>query len=784
MEALQPQFAEDRTPILLNRSLTAIGCDEPPFAGYPETLRAELSERHARIIRENGGLYLVALDGMEQIRINDTALSDGAAPLALGDVVRLGERLVYAVGTVADEAATTRIIEPRAGRMKLLLLPKSDQGPAAPIAVSEFPFLVAKSDGHFASYEEECEHAFGFLSRRHAHVFRLGDALYVEDLGSTNGTRVNGEMIGKTAVRLTSGDEVVFGHPSFTFEVALIEEDDTVAQEDPEGTVLITSAGSFLDIYCDSGADEADDCVPLKSDDRNSGAQSLLDRLRLAWFDLPISSATRTWVTCAVVALAVVAFVGVLLVDDRLEEAGESIADGEHEEALMTAADYLRDHPDDDQGRRLLGESFEHLVVPRWTERMLIANPTEAQSVVDEALRIAPMHAEHELPRLLKWVGSLYEIAGGDKQFGAVSVAYANDSVQNVLNNWDANVDRYTRLLRRLADAHADFAELRADTLSRLRTLQADSSRQLEAVRELQARLDTDLQSGRYANAVTLLERFREDHPAVLDAVLLQEELERFVSLAEALAAGDLNAYLDASEAVSFTTLPFASRADGLLEDREAALSSRQLLVRAGETWARGELAQAVQMLGEPPASSSRWQKVVEERRVRYADLLTRFNTLLDVVQTPEYPGRLIAFFGDLNSVTDQFMFSALEEDFWSQKARALEEAHALSDEAAGWWADYQDAADGIGGGLRLEREVSDAYRQQAGFLMSASTAMNRSLRLYRLLEEEVPEEAARLADQIALETRRQRNAIDALRTLLDSDVVSEKLSLLPEVAS
>ena len=40
------------------------------------------------------------------------------------------------------------------------------------------------------------------------------------------------------------------------------------------------------------------------------------------------------------------------------------------------------------------------------------------------------------------------------------------------------------------------------------------------------------------------------------------------------------------------------------------------------------------------------------------------------------------------------------------------------------------------------------------------------------------------MADQIAIEARRQRNAINTLRTILDGDVVREKLSLLPEVGS
>nr|HEX4318319.1 sigma 54-interacting transcriptional regulator [Kofleriaceae bacterium] len=48
------------------------------------------------------------------------------------------------------------------------------------------------------------------VSRMHARVRRNGDAIEVEDLGSRNGTRVNGERI-EGPRRLASGDEIVIG---------------------------------------------------------------------------------------------------------------------------------------------------------------------------------------------------------------------------------------------------------------------------------------------------------------------------------------------------------------------------------------------------------------------------------------------------------------------------------------------------------------------------------------------------------------------------------------------
>jgi pSer/pThr/pTyr-binding forkhead associated (FHA) protein len=56
-----------------------------------------------------------------------------------------------------------------------------------------------------------------YTSTLHARLFRHNDQLWVEDLGSTNGTFVNSEQISK-AVRLGKGDLVQVG--STVFEVS------------------------------------------------------------------------------------------------------------------------------------------------------------------------------------------------------------------------------------------------------------------------------------------------------------------------------------------------------------------------------------------------------------------------------------------------------------------------------------------------------------------------------------------------------------------------------------
>ena len=49
-----------------------------------------------------------------------------------------------------------------------------------------------------------------FVSQVHARLYRRGGDVFLEDLGSRNGTFVNGQPIG-AATRLRRGDQVQFG---------------------------------------------------------------------------------------------------------------------------------------------------------------------------------------------------------------------------------------------------------------------------------------------------------------------------------------------------------------------------------------------------------------------------------------------------------------------------------------------------------------------------------------------------------------------------------------------
>src|SRR3954447_5308808 len=58
------------------------------------------------------------------------------------------------------------------------------------------------------------------VSGRHAEVVLVGDNCYLKDLGSTNGTLVNGHPV--TEVQLRTGDRIRFGKVDAVFEGEIV----------------------------------------------------------------------------------------------------------------------------------------------------------------------------------------------------------------------------------------------------------------------------------------------------------------------------------------------------------------------------------------------------------------------------------------------------------------------------------------------------------------------------------------------------------------------------------
>ena len=62
-----------------------------------------------------------------------------------------------------------------------------------------------------------------YLSSRHLRIFKVSGKFYIEDLGSTNGTFLNGSPLGDKAIELLDGDKISFGRTNFLFVLPKIK---------------------------------------------------------------------------------------------------------------------------------------------------------------------------------------------------------------------------------------------------------------------------------------------------------------------------------------------------------------------------------------------------------------------------------------------------------------------------------------------------------------------------------------------------------------------------------
>ena len=175
-----------------------------------------LSRRHASIFRKEGFVYLVDLQSRNGTTVNRNGIGQEPCQLRDGDEICFGGSLSYRI-------QITPRLRPE-GSLTLTLTPESGESGLETLVISKFPFLVSKTDGVLAHYRNEASHGseLRYLSRRHAHIYQKGDQAYIGDLGSANGTFVDGVRLQEQAVPLQDGALIAFGGTHFVYRVRVV----------------------------------------------------------------------------------------------------------------------------------------------------------------------------------------------------------------------------------------------------------------------------------------------------------------------------------------------------------------------------------------------------------------------------------------------------------------------------------------------------------------------------------------------------------------------------------
>ena len=156
-----------------------------------------VSSHHARIMRRGEHFYIVDLNSLNGTSVNDLNTKiHGETPLRSGDNVFLGTYKVPAAQ----------------------ILSQFRSGSPSSLAGGSAQKVVLQKDSIVVGRDPDCDHLLSYpmISWRHARISRAPGGLVVEDLGSRNGTFVDGKRI-SSPTRVAPGQRIGLG--SFQFEL-------------------------------------------------------------------------------------------------------------------------------------------------------------------------------------------------------------------------------------------------------------------------------------------------------------------------------------------------------------------------------------------------------------------------------------------------------------------------------------------------------------------------------------------------------------------------------------
>jgi len=495
--------------VAIDDGVFAIGRTEQPFAGYPPAIVADLSRRHARIFTENGEAWLADLGSKNGTTVNGVPVRQTIVRLRDGDELKLAGLLAYRV-RVQAAAPAAAAPAPSARLASLTLAPQRAGLGLETVVITSFPFLISKVDDTFARYKDSEPHQVGYLSRRHAHIFLMGGLPWVEDLGSTNGTFIGAIRLDEHAHELKEGDVLAFGGHHFVYRVGMEWEqsapDPTVtraaaavppassatssaappaATGEADHTTFVTSAGSFLDIFCVDRAAAQEDEVNPAGAAAGAGtpetgkpargkaalmAAGLLDALGAAG-DAD-QARLRRWIVAGG-ALAVAAALAIYQAGVPERSLQALVERGDYAAASALARDQLARDPGNAELRALGTEALLKSGLPAWMAHLKAGRFERAAQAVAQMrsnsrnnLDAAPLVAE------IAWIGELEQFVGTR---GGADAPIRNPleqaRIRQLLRQWQDEQQAHQRASATISAAVPAFRDTYAQAVSDLRKL-------------------------------------------------------------------------------------------------------------------------------------------------------------------------------------------------------------------------------------------------------------------------------------------------------------------------
>lgn len=801
---LKPISHPELGDVRIEDRLFAIGRTEAPFASFDPSAVAGLSRRHARIFSENGAVYVADLDSKNGTSVNGDEVRQKPRRLHDGDEITFGADLSYRV-QVREGVCTPRH---SAKLLSLTLSPEPPDLERQHIVIARFPFLISKADEMFSRHKEKFPFQVSYISRRHAHIFLKGEAPYIEDLGSVNGTFVNAKRLEEQAAPLQDGDIVAFGGTHFVYRIGLqweLESDPTLTKlvvpapsvasepDNPDKTTFVAAADSFLDIFCvdqeseqDDGSDSEQSRQPGEGNKAGDAGKPrgrlgiLLAELGQAFADHEGPRARRAWWwgVPLVVALGIVALVlGFRGASER--ELKDLITRGEYGQATVLANQYLEREPDDAELSALATEALLKSKVPDWLAGLSAREFDRAASVLGAMKQLSMRNADAQsLVAELQWVGDIERFVtdrgGAD---APIRIYVDEEQMALLLKRWDEDTQSHQRALTRISAYVPEFKEAHAAALSHLRKLQSDNAVYLTVIEQLKSAIATELNRDQPEALKATLNEYAEKYPRLGGLENVREDLRKYTEVENAVRARKLGPLVSLMTNIELSTPPFQAKFRAL--SGSGGVPSADVIAQyqiVSKAWRAGNSSAAFAELQKMEAGP--WADAAAKQLEHMRNLAERFAKLEGSRGSAGYDEELLALYGSLHPEEDVFFIRALDADVNAIKERTLAQARELLNRAQTQWRQYQEGGS-IQGRMRLEAEISGRFRMQARLLTEAHANAQQGVRIYGQLKLEPSAQWNALKDEINTEVELQRKSLQDLRPVLEPGLLKEKLAIM-----